>query len=60
MKYVKDDRELATKEEYANIPEEYFNGLRIAEQPKEINRGNDVQFDNSLEEYVQRLIKMKL
>ena len=59
MKYVKDNRELASKEEYPNIPEEYFKGLRIAEQPREINRGNDVKFDDTLEEYVQRLIKNK-
>ena len=57
MKYVKDNRKLATKEEYPNIPEEYFKGLRIAEQPKEVNRGNDNKHDKDLEGYVQRLIK---
>ena len=59
MKYVKDNRELALREEYPNIPEEYFKGLRIAEQPREINRGNDVKFDDTLEGYVQRLINLK-
>ena len=59
MKYVKDDRELMTKEDYPNMPQEYFDGLRIAEQPRNINRDNAVVFDNSLEEYVQRLISEK-
>ena len=59
MKYVKDGRELASREEYPSVPEEYFKGLRIAEQPREINRGNDVKFDDTLEGYVQRLINLK-
>lgn len=58
MKFVKDDRKLATKEEFKNIPEEYFYGLRLAEQPKEINSGNDVKHTKTLEEYVQRLLPM--
>ena len=57
MKFQKDNRELATKEEYSNIPEEYFKGLRIAEQPKEINRGNAVKHTSDLEGYVQRLVR---
>lgn len=56
MKYVKDNRQLTPREEYKNIPDNYFTGLRLAEQPKEINRGNDIRHDNSLEEYVTRLI----
>ena len=55
MKYVKDDRELASKEDYADIPEEYFYGLRLAEQPKEINRGNDDSHASSLKEHIMNV-----
>lgn len=56
MKYIKDNRELIPKEEYSNIPEQYYYGLRLAEQPKEINRGNDVRHSDTIEGYVQNLI----
>lgn len=56
MKFVKDDRKLTSKEEFKGIPDKYFYGLRLAEQPKEINRGNDVKHANSLKEYVERLL----
>ena len=59
MKFVKDDRKLTPREEFANIPDKYFYGLRLAEQPKEINQKNDVKHVQTLEEYVQRLIKME-
>ena len=59
MKFIKDDRELVKREEYKNIPDKYFNGLRLAEQPKEINKGNDVKHTNTLEEYVQRIINIE-
>ena len=55
MKFVKDDRKLWTREEFKNIPDKYFYGLRLAEQPKEINRGNDAKHTKTLEEYVLRL-----
>jgi hypothetical protein len=32
MKFVKDDRVLRTREEFNNISDKYFNGLRLAEQ----------------------------
>lgn len=56
MKYVKDNRALVAREELKNIPDEYFYGLRLAEQPKEINRGNDVKHTDTLEEYVQKML----
>ena len=59
MKFVKDDRKLASREEFANIPDKYFYGLRLAEQPKEINHKNDVKHVQTLEEYVQRLIRLE-
>ena len=59
MKFVKDDRKLATREEYASIPDKYFYGLRLAEQPKEINRENDVKHTNTLTEYVERIMQIE-
>lgn len=59
MKFVKDNRELASREEFSSIPDKYFYGLRLAEQPKEINRGNDVKHTNTLTEYVERITKIE-
>ena len=56
MKYVKDNREIADKSEFSNIPEEYVEGLRLVEQPRNVNNGNDVVFADTLEEHVQNLI----
>ncbi len=55
MKFVKDDRELVSREEYQDIPDEYFDGLRLAEQPKEINRGNDDVHAKSLVEHIKNV-----
>lgn len=59
MKFVKDNRELAKREEFTDIPDKYFYGLRLAEQPKEINRGNDVKHTKTLVEYVKRLLAIE-
>ena len=59
MKFVKDDRELTPREEFEGIPDKYFYGLRLAEQPKEINRGNDVRHTKTLQEYVERLLPLE-
>ena len=56
MRYVKDNRELLTNEDYPSMPEEYFKGLRMAEQPKVANRDNDVKFFEDWEGYVKNLI----
>ena len=52
MKFEKDDRKLVAKEEYPNVPEEYYKGLRLAEQPRDVNRGNDVSHANSIEDHI--------
>lgn len=58
MKYVKDDRKLVGPEEYLNIPKEYYEGLRLAEQPKEVNRENDdISHAKTITEYVENLIE---
>ena len=59
MKFIKDNRELTSKEGFAGIPDKYFYGLRLAEQPKEINRGNDAKHTNTLKEYVERLLLLE-
>ena len=59
MKFVKDDRELTPREEFEGIPDKYIKGLRLAEQPKEINRGNDVKHTKTLQEYVKRLLPLE-
>ena len=37
MKFVKDDRILRTREEFINVSDEYFEGLRLAEQKSSLN-----------------------
>lgn len=57
MKYVKDNRDIIDYEEFNNIPIEYYYGLRLGEQPTDINRDGAVSFgDTSVEDYVKRLI----
>lgn len=59
FKYVKDNREIVPFEKF-NVPKEYYDGLRLGEQPTDINRGNaDYHGDNSVEDYVKRLIRDK-
>ena len=43
-------------EEYKDIPEEYYYGLRLAEQPKEVNRGNDDSHAGTIVEHVKMYI----
>ena len=56
MKYEKEKRKKITREKYKNIPEEYYYGLRLEEQPIEVNRGNDVHHVDSIEEYIQEIL----
>ena len=56
LKFVKDNRVLTPYTAFAELPKKWYDGLRLAEQPKEINRGNDVHHTDTLTEYVQRLI----
>ena len=59
FKYVKDNREIIPFEKF-NVPKEYYDGLRLGEQPTDINRDNaDYHGDNSVEDYVKRLIRNK-
>lgn len=58
MKFVKDNRELVSYNVYAALDKKWYDGLRLAEQPLDINRDNaDNHGDKSVIEYVQRLIR---
>ena len=60
VKYVKDNRDIIDYEEFNDIPIEYYYGLRLGEQPVDINRDGAVSFgDTSVEDYVKRLIANK-
>ena len=57
MRYVKDDREIIAAEQF-DIPLEWYNGLRVGEQPLDINPdGSYSMGDETVEDYVQRLIR---
>ena len=45
-----------TAEEYKEIPDDYFYGMRISEQPRNVNNGNDERIANTLTEYVNNCI----
>ena len=55
LKFVKDNRELVPYSEYAELPRKWYDGLRLAEQPREVNRGNDDCHANSIVEHVQNV-----
>ncbi|MBQ7413611.1 MAG: hypothetical protein IJV07_05015, partial [Alphaproteobacteria bacterium] len=58
LKFVKDNRVLTPYTAFAELPKKWYDGLRLAEQPEEINRGkNDSIRGKNLIEYVQRLIE---
>lgn len=48
MKFVKEDRQLRNIEDYDNIPQEYFNGLRLSEQYADTEE---------ISKYVRRMIE---
>ena len=55
LKFVKDTRSLVPYSEYAELPRGWYDGLRLAEQPREVNRGNDVQHGRSIVDHIQRV-----
>ena len=52
MKYVKDDRALATREEYKEIPDKLFYGLRLAEQQNLNDSPDNVNYYHTMKEHV--------
>ena len=55
LKFVKDNRPLVGYEEYAELPRKWYDGLRLAEQPKGVNRGNDVPHGASIIEHIKHV-----
>lgn len=55
MMYQKDDRELHDASLFYELEDKWVKGLRLLEQPLDINRDGAVVFENSLIEYVKRL-----
>jgi hypothetical protein len=51
MKFVKDGRKLRTRDEFENIPDRFFYGLRLAEQTTDIE---------TVEWYVNRLLRTEV
>jgi hypothetical protein len=51
MKFVKDGRTLRTRDEFENIPDRFFYGLRLAEQTTDIE---------TVEWYVNRLLRTEV
>lgn len=52
MRFIKDDRVLHTREEYAEIPDKYFYGLRLAEQPIMDNDKSNVNYFATMKEHI--------
>ena len=52
MKYVKDDRALAAREEYKEIPDKLFYGLRLAEQQNLNDSPDNVNYYHTMKEHV--------
>ncbi len=49
MKFVKDDRILNKNEDYPNIPKEYFDGLRLAEQKNTRRKNGEIWWKEEVE-----------
>ena len=57
--FVKDYRRFLTYADFPLIPKEWVDGLRLTEQPADINRDGAVNFnDSSIQDYALRLMKM--
>lgn len=52
MKFVKYDKPLNKREDYPEVPDRIFYGLRIAEQSEEQNGNGSVQFYDTLREHI--------
>ena len=59
MKFVKDYRRFLTYADFPLVPQEWVDGLRLLEQPADINRDGAVNFnDSSIQDYALRLMAM--
>lgn len=55
LKFVKDNRVSVPYEEYAELDRKWYDGLRLSEQPREVNNGNDVHHAESVVEHIQNV-----
>lgn len=59
MKFVKDDRTMLSDTDFPLLPTEWIDGLRLKEQPTDINRDGNVNFnDKSVQDYALRLMNV--
>ena len=56
MKFVKDDRELVPYSEYAVLGKRWYDGLRLAEQPRDIASTGGVPHGSTIIEHIQKCI----
>ena len=54
MKFIKDNRELNKKEDYPNIPENYFEGLRLAEQKNTLVESGKPWWEERVENVIMK------
>lgn len=59
MSFIKDNRELTSLDAFADIPTEYIEGLRLREQPDDINRDGSSVRGLSVRDYVLRLMRYR-
>ena len=52
MKFIKHDKSLNNREDYLEVPDRIFYGLRIAEQSEAQNANGSVQFYDTLREHI--------
>ena len=52
MKFVKYDKSINNREDYPEVPDNIFYGLRIAEQSEDQNGNGSVQFYDTLKEHI--------
>ncbi len=54
MRFIKDNRELNRKEDYPNIPENYFEGLRLAEQKNTLVESGKPWWEERVENVIMK------
>lgn len=52
MRYIKDNRKRISREEYAEIPDKLFYGLRLAEQPIQDDKPDNVNYYHTMKEHI--------
>ena len=58
MKFVKDNRKLIPREEYSDIKDKWYDGLRLAEQPLDIDRNGATKYQD-IRGYIKHLEELE-